>query len=393
LRRMVKEDNSDIGEINGLEETQNSTGTFFSKVKQKCIQPEEMLYQIVNGMTIPAFVIDKHHRVIYWNTACENLTGIKSDEIIGTDRQWMAFYPEERPVMADLIVDGQSDEVIEKYYGEIYQKSDLIEGAYEAEAFFPSLGEKGMWLFFTAAPLKNSDGEVIGAIETLQDITVRKNLEKSLLHVNEILKIINKILSHDVLNDLTIVSGSIEVFRENRDEKLLNIALNSIEKSVKLIREMKDLESLASSGNNLKPCDMRRLVEEIMEWYTIEHAIEGEAIVQADEALTSVIENIIRNAIVHGEASRLDFKVIDREDFSILRIADNGKGIPKEVKSKIFKEGFSHGKTKGTGLGLYIARKTIERYNGEIWIEDNHPRGAVFVLKLTKPQTPLLESR
>ena len=55
----------------------------------------------------------------------------------------------------------------------------MTEGGYEAENFFPALGKKGKWLFFTAAPLKNEDGEVTGAIETLQDITERKKAEEA----------------------------------------------------------------------------------------------------------------------------------------------------------------------------------------------------------------------
>jgi PAS domain S-box-containing protein len=111
----------------------------------------------------------------------ENLTGIAADEIIGTRDQWKAFYAEKRPSMADFIVDNATEETIAKYYRNDYKKSPVKEGAYEAEGFFPEIGENGKWLFFTAAPLKNPKGKVFGAVETLQDITERKRAEDALI--------------------------------------------------------------------------------------------------------------------------------------------------------------------------------------------------------------------
>jgi PAS domain S-box-containing protein len=140
----------------------------------------EMLSKIIDGSSIPSFVINKEHKVIYWNTAIEALSGIEREEIIGTDEQWKAFYTEKRPVMADLIVDGARLNKIKAYYPSRYKKSNLIDGAYEAEDFFPDLGENGKWLHFTASPIRDKNGEIIGAIETLEDITERKRAEEAL---------------------------------------------------------------------------------------------------------------------------------------------------------------------------------------------------------------------
>ena len=136
--------------------------------------------QIVRGSSIPTFVIDNRHTITHCNRAFENLTGIAARELIGTRKQWLAFYPAKRPVMADLIVDNASEEELTRYYGRNYWKSSVTEGGYEAEGFFPDLGEKGRWIFFTAAPLKDEEGRITGAIETLQDISERKWAEEAL---------------------------------------------------------------------------------------------------------------------------------------------------------------------------------------------------------------------
>jgi PAS domain S-box-containing protein len=150
----------------------------------KSLPGSEMLAKIIDGSSIPSFVINKKHEVTYWNTAIEALTGIKRGEIIGSDEQWRAFYTEKRPVMADLIVDEASAEEIETYYRGKCQKSRLIDGAYEAEDFFLDLGHNGKWLHFTASPLRDKGGKIIGAIETLEDITERKSAEVA-LHESE----------------------------------------------------------------------------------------------------------------------------------------------------------------------------------------------------------------
>ncbi|GAI06047.1 unnamed protein product, partial [marine sediment metagenome] len=140
----------------------------------------EMLSKIIDGSPIPSFVINKQHKVTHWNTAIESLSGISAREIVGTDEQWRAFYTEKRPAMADLIVDGASADEIEAHYRGKYKKSRLIDGTYEAEDFFSALGEYGKWLNFTASPIKNKGGEIIGAIETLQDITEEKQLQENM---------------------------------------------------------------------------------------------------------------------------------------------------------------------------------------------------------------------
>jgi PAS domain S-box-containing protein len=121
---------------------------------------ERILEQIVDGTTIPTFVINKDHIVTHWNRACEKLTGHTAQEIVGTDKHWLPFRSEKRPMMADVIVDAMKEEEIERYYGDKWNKSNLIDGAYEAEEFFAHLGDEGKWLFFTAAPLKTYNQEL-----------------------------------------------------------------------------------------------------------------------------------------------------------------------------------------------------------------------------------------
>ncbi len=156
---------------------------------ERNIRLSKTIEGIIEGTPIPMFVIDRDHRIILWNRACEELTGFKAGEMIGTDRQYLPFYKEKRPVIADLIVD---DDVagLEKFYGKKQvQKSSIVEGAYEAGDFYENLGGKRRHLYFLAAPIYDEKGEIIAAVETLQDVTREREMELSLKENAESLKI------------------------------------------------------------------------------------------------------------------------------------------------------------------------------------------------------------
>ena len=146
-----------------------------------------LLRQIVDGAPVASFVISSDHSVTHWNSACEQLTGYSRSDMLGSTDAWRAFYPKRRPLLADLIVDGSDPAAMDALYKHQAKPSVLNAAAYEAEAFFPHLGPNGRWLYFTAAPLHGADGQVIGAIETLQDVSERRGAEEALVrHRNEL---------------------------------------------------------------------------------------------------------------------------------------------------------------------------------------------------------------
>jgi len=98
--------------------------------------------------------------------------------MVGTRKQWKAFYRNERSTMADVILDQVDEDQIRTLYGTKWRQSSLIEGAYEAEDFFPHFGQSGKWIWFTASPIKAPNGRVAGAIETLWDKTEDKKAEE-----------------------------------------------------------------------------------------------------------------------------------------------------------------------------------------------------------------------
>lgn len=158
-----------------------------NKMDKKLKSSQRQLSAIIDSSPVLQFVIDKNHKVTQWNYAMANYSGISPEEVIGTDEHWKAFYNEKRPCLADLIVDEKLDVIAEWYSGK-YKKSENLKGALEVEDFFPSMGKNGKWLHFTVGTIKDGEGNIIGALETLEDITERINAGESLKKQNSFIQ-------------------------------------------------------------------------------------------------------------------------------------------------------------------------------------------------------------
>jgi len=172
---------------------------------------------IIYGSPIPMFVLDKDHKITYWNRAVETLTGFSSEEMIGTDGQWKPFYPNKRPILADLIIDDDIKSIKTLYRDIHVRKSPVVEGAYEAQHFFPHLGKKGTDLYLNVAPIKDDSGNIQAAIITYQDFTERERMlreieRRGIFVQNLIQNSIDGIIATDSRGKIVIFNrGAVEI--------------------------------------------------------------------------------------------------------------------------------------------------------------------------------------
>jgi len=166
---------------------------------------------VLDSIAIPTFSINTQHEITHWNRALEKASGLLAGDMIGTKNQWKPFYPTSRPTMADLIIEGARDESVEKFYTNKYHKSKVLEDAYEAEDFFPDMGD-GEWLSFTAAPILDADNNIIGAVETLTVISDRKCAEQDLIDSQQ------KYRELSTIDDLTGLFNARHFFAKIADE-------------------------------------------------------------------------------------------------------------------------------------------------------------------------------
>jgi len=141
-------------------------------------ESEQRLADIIDFLPDATFVIDTKGKVIAWNRAIEEMTGVRKAEILGRDNYAYAvpFYGEPRPILIDLVF-LEADEIERKYRFVTRRDKNIV-----GEAFTPALrGGKGAYLWGTASPLFDSTGALVGAIECIRDISDRKQAQEALL--------------------------------------------------------------------------------------------------------------------------------------------------------------------------------------------------------------------
>ncbi|MBN2568246.1 MAG: PAS domain S-box protein, partial [Deltaproteobacteria bacterium] len=167
---------------------------------------------IIDFLPDATVAIDLEGNVIAWNRAIEEMTGVPAEEMLGKGKHEYAlpFYGKRRPIMIDLVLNP--DKKIEKHYSYVLkrQKDLLI-----VETWVPCLKGKPAFLWGKATPLYNSKGEIIGAIQSIRDITERKHAEEALIKREEDLEI----KTHE-LEDL---NTALRVLLRQRDEDRIDL--------------------------------------------------------------------------------------------------------------------------------------------------------------------------
>jgi two-component system, NtrC family, sensor kinase len=213
-------------------------------VQTSLLDVSRVLYQIIENNPVATFVIDQTHRITQWNAACAQLTAREASEMIGRDDAWRAFYPEPQPLLADLILDGRVEQECERLYGRHCNRSPHLANAYEVEGYFPNFGREGRWLFFTAAPLFDAHGQVVGAIETLQDVTRRREAERELRrHRTELENMVA-----DRTAELLTTHHELEAFLENASVGIISTANQHVQRGNKKFVEMFELGDVSPHG-------------------------------------------------------------------------------------------------------------------------------------------------
>lgn len=277
-------------------------------------------------------------------------------------------------------------EDVDKTREELYRVLDGETRNYEVRMLSKS-GDV-LWFEVVAWPWK-SDGITVGSEGVLRDISKKKEQESSTERLLERLEILNSILRHDLSNYLSVIGNYVELLEEESNKDYINKIQNMITRSMELIRDIKIVEDTEKSGRIMKSTNLSEVLKSEINAIedpqtNIRSDIPKELYVWADEMVNSIFSNLLSNSITHNDKSEKSIGITAKKiDSEIeVRIADNGPGIPANMKDEIFKEGVKDEVTGKTGLGLFLVKTLIERYRGKIWVEDNKPEGSIFVVRL-----------
>lgn len=335
---------------------------------EKYIADGQLRYQeLINNIQDNIMVLDKAGFITYTNDASEITGGYKREDIIGKHISQAGFFKaSDIPKYMQIVSSVLSGKTIE---------------GVEMD-FFSATGEPRV-AQVTASAIRLG-GKIVGLQAFWRDVTKQKQYEQKISDLNQVLKILNKIMRHDLLNDLTVMQGNIDLYLEYKDqdvEELLKQVNAAVERGKSLIAQMKDLELSVTTGEKLIAIKAREIIEKVSsEFQELTVTITGDVQILADTAFSSIVVNFFRNAIRHGQATQMNVTLSTKGKMATISFADNGNGVPDDVKPQLFQEGAKFGKTGNTGLGLYIIRKTIERYGGTVTVGDAKPKGAVFTL-------------
>lgn len=216
-----------------------------------------------------------------------------------------------------------------------------------------------------------------------RDVTQIEKERLLLKELKSILELINRTMRHDIMNALTSSLAFLEIFEDTRNLNLLRNVRKSLDRCLDIIKNMRAFEESVRKGE-IKALDVGEVVRNVVKnfEFNIEVFVENECKVIADEGLYTVIENIVQNAIQHSKTDKITIKIKKIGEICEISIADYGIGIPDEIKGKIFEEGFSYGEKAHSGWGLFVVKQLVNRYHGEVFVEDNFPKGAKFVVRL-----------
>lgn len=204
--------------------------------------------EFFEGSPVPTFAIDNEHVITHWNRACELISGLTAAEMVGTRDHWRFLYSHERPLLVDLIVSGTIEQNVNVLYRNKPRRSSVIEGTYQIEDFFPHLGETGRWLSFSASALRNPEGQIVGAIEVLQDITQQKSAELALQ------------VAHDDL-ERQVELRTVELKQTNDSLSEVNKKLNtSFLTTIKIFSNLIEMRANHLAGHSRRVAELARLI-------------------------------------------------------------------------------------------------------------------------------------
>ncbi|HNX91602.1 MAG TPA: PAS domain S-box protein, partial [Candidatus Omnitrophota bacterium] len=363
----------------------------------------QRLRDIINFLPDATFVIDLEGKVIAWNRAMEKMVGVKEKEVLGKGNYEysLPFYNERRPILIDLVF--ENIDVVKKKYSFVKNDGSALYG----ESFSPAMdGGVGAYVWGKAQPLYDSSGKIVGAIESVRDVTHIKKAEEELIRAKNAAELANKAkgeflanMSHEVRTPLHGIIGFSEIILSATSMETAKASAHTIlEQSqhlLGLVNALLDNVRLAAGRLVLdqKPFSLVKMLDLIKNMAEVSTYKKGLALeVKIDQnvpnniigdelRIRQVIYNIVGNAIKFTDKGRITIhvtgkKLNDKKSYVTFMIKDTGIGIPKEKRSVVF-EKFGQIDTSnarkygGAGLGVSISRQIVDLMGGEIYFEDN----------------------
>ena len=352
---------------------------------------------LIEASLDPLVTIGPDGKINDVNYSTELITGYTRDELIGTDFSDYFTEPEKAREVYQQVF---QDEKVFNYALEIKHREGYVTP-----------------VLYNASVYRDESEEVIGVFAAARDITERKQAEEKLKEIIEELERSNYelqqfayITSHDLQEPLRTIASYTQLIERRYRNKLDDDADEFIDFIVKAAVRMKDMiqgllyySRVGTKGGELKSTNTEELLGIVL--YNLNAAIKENnvtvthdklpAVVADESQLIQLFQNLISNAIKFkkdDECPRVHISAYKSENEHIFSLADNGIGIEPQYFNRIF-EVFKRLHTsveyEGTGIGLSISKRIIDRHGGRMWVESEAGNGSVFYFTIPLNQLNL----
>jgi len=337
-----------------------------TRAEEAMMLSEHRLSDIINFLPDATFAIDLDGNVIAWNKAIEEMTNVPADQMIGKGGYEYAlpFYGSRRQVLIDLVTHDSRE--TEQQYPGIIKKGDKI----ISEIFIPLLyGGKGAQLWLIASPLYDSKGMLVGAVESIRDITDHKIAEDNVRRTLEEKDVLLQEIHHRVKNNLQVISALIELQIQYMKDRN---SINTLRDSQNRIRTMALIHETLYRSHDLSKVEfhayIKKLVDALFDTYSIEEGtiktifdvdfvlLDVDTAIHCGLIVNELVSNTFKHAFPDGRNGTITIGFHWSGSHYTLSYADNGVGLP---------DGIDFNNTDSLGLKL-INLLSTEQLDGTI---------------------------
>jgi len=354
----------------------------------------ENLESVLLGINDGVYLVDRDRRIVFWNCACEEITGYAAGEVLG------------RPCSDNILkhTDRQGNSLCESELCPLY-RSMLTGAAGEEPLTVLALKKDGSRLAVevSVAPLRGEGGEIVGGVEVFRDVTRKNELEEARASFLSG-------VTHELKTPLTVIRGNLEMILEGdtgeinpTQRSFLSDNLEEAKRLEKLINDLLDLARYETVEFSIEyqAVDLDKVLERVARNFLDEAERKGLEIELRlshirmfgdPDRLYQAFANLLSNAVKYTEAGGISVEAAAKKGWAVVRVKDSGVGIDEGELPRIFEPFYrAHDGGKrageGSGMGLAIVRRIVDSHGGKLKVESKRGEGSLFTVYL--PLTPL----
>ena len=370
---------------------------------------DERVDKLINSLRVGVLLQGPQAEILFSNKAALNMLGLTEEQLHGRS----SFHPEWNVIHEDGSPFPSTTQPVPTAIATKKSVTNIVMGVYRPHT------EDRIWLQVNAEPLLDDKGEVKEVICSFSDISLRKEVEKKMEWLYQSLEVramelassnaelerVAYVASHDLQEPLRMVSSFMELLKKKYGEQLdeqaaeyINYAVEGANRMKSLIIDLQEFLTVASNKEGISEIDMNELVGKVILSVTDEMTSKGAEIninklpvaLVNRSLIEQLIQNLISNALKYSTPDRPTIWVDceEKEEQFLFSIRDNGIGIDPKYTETIFalfkRLHTTRDNYKGTGVGLAICKKIVERHGGNIWVESEQGKGSTFYFTINK---------